>query len=348
MRSLFLSLCLVLGGAACASAPTQPAEQPLTAQPAPLAQRGLDAMLSGYDYPYPVQNFSVTVDEQPLQMAYMEIMPTGEPVGTVLLLHGKNFSGAYWESTIEPLVAKGFRVIAPDQIGFGKSSKPENINYSFEMMARTTRELLAARGVTQAHVIGHSMGGMLAARLAILYPEQVQQLVLVNPIGLEDWRAAGVPDAPLERWELAEQSRSAESIKQYMADAYFAGQWRPDYDPLLSIQVGWAEGPDRALMGKIGALTSQMVFTQPVVQDFGKIKAPTLLIIGQRDRTAIGKAWAPPEVAAKLGDYPALGQAAARAIPGAKLVALDGVGHVPQVEAYDAYLASLINFLTAP
>ncbi|WP_252499309.1 alpha/beta fold hydrolase, partial [Escherichia coli] len=48
-------------------------------------------------------------------------------------------------------------------------------------------------GVARASVIGHSMGGMLATRYALLYPRQVERLVLVNPIGLEDWKALGVP-----------------------------------------------------------------------------------------------------------------------------------------------------------
>jgi len=98
------------------------------------------------------------------------------------------------------------------------------------------------------------------------------------------------------------------------------------------------------------ALTYDMVFTQPVVHEFPRLGVPTLLIIGQRDRTAVGKAWAPKEVAARMGDYPALGKKAARAIPGARLVEIPGVGHLPQVEAFEAYREALITFLqeTAP
>ncbi len=75
------------------------------------------------------------------------------------------------------------------------------------------------------------------------------------------------------------------------------------------------------------------------------LRVPTLLIIGQRDRTAVGKAWAPKDVAATLGDYPALGRKAAAALPGAKLVELDGVGHLPQVEAFDRYRDALVELL---
>jgi pimeloyl-ACP methyl ester carboxylesterase len=74
---------------------------------------------------------------------------------------------------------------------------------------------------------------------------------------------------------------------------------------------------------------------------------PTLLVIGQRDRTAIGRAWAPKDVASTLGDYPALGRKAAAAIAGSKLVEIPGVGHLPQVEAFETYRTALTEFLRA-
>lgn len=77
------------------------------------------------------------------------------------------------------------------------------------------------------------------------------------------------------------------------------------------------------------------------------MRAPTLLVIGQADRTAPGKADVEPAVAQHLGDYPTLGDAAARAIPRAKLVRLAGVGHVPQFEAFEQWRAALLSFLPA-
>jgi pimeloyl-ACP methyl ester carboxylesterase len=88
-----------------------------------------------------------------------------------------------------------------------------------------------------------------------------------------------------------------------------------------------------------------MIFTQPVLYEFPLLHVPTLLIIGQRDRTAIGRGWASKDVAATLGDYPTLGRKAAAAIPGAKLVEIEGVGHLPQVEAFPRYRDALLAFL---
>ncbi|MFX9664923.1 alpha/beta fold hydrolase, partial [Acinetobacter baumannii] len=74
-----------------------------------------------------------------------------------------------------------------DQIGFGKSSKPVHYQYSFPTLARHTRALMASLGIERSIVVGHSMGGMLASRFALMYPQAVQHLVLVNPIGLENY-----------------------------------------------------------------------------------------------------------------------------------------------------------------
>jgi pimeloyl-ACP methyl ester carboxylesterase len=86
----------------------------------------LDINLSNYDYPYPVNFITVNIQQQELKMEYMDVKPDNYNGKNILLLHGKNFNGAYWKTTIEVLTKKGFRVIAPDQIGFGKSSKPDN------------------------------------------------------------------------------------------------------------------------------------------------------------------------------------------------------------------------------
>ncbi|HYG61406.1 MAG TPA: alpha/beta hydrolase [Thermoanaerobaculia bacterium] len=312
------------------------------------ADRGqtYDARLSGYEYPFPVRFHPVRTQQQVLEMAYMDVRPERANGRAVLLLHGKNFSGAYWERTIRALTAGGYRVIVPDQIGFGKSSKPERFQFSFQDLAAHTRGLLEALEVPRVSVVGHSMGGMLATRFALMYPGATEKLVLVNPIGLEDWKRL-VPYRTIDASFEAELEATPESVRNYMRDNYFAGDWKPEYEPLVEVQAGWLRGPDRRRMAWISALTSDMVFTQPVLYEFPDLRQPVLLIIGQRDRTAIGKAWAPPEVKPKLGNYPELGRKAQAAIPQARLVAIDNAGHLPQVEAFERYRSALEEFLAA-
>lgn len=305
----------------------------------------LGADLEGYTYPFEVMFLPLMEQGLSLRMAYMDVKPTSEPNGrTVVLLHGKNFSGAYWARTARELSGRGFRVIAPDQIGFGKSSKPTDIQYSFHMMAAHTKALLDHLGIAKAVVVGHSMGGMLGTRFALMHPSATEKLVLVNPIGLEDWKRM-VPYQSIDAATAAELKKVPADVKGYMQSVYFDGEWKEEYDPLLTIQAGWMKGPDREKIARITAITSDMVMTQPVLYEFPDIKVPTLLVIGERDRTALGKNLVSKEVAATMGQYQELGKAAAAAIPGAKLVALPGVGHAPQAEAFDEYLQALGEFL---
>lgn len=342
--SLF-ALAAVLAACGASSPRASAPEAPRPSAPA--SQRGLDARLTTFPYPHEVRIHPLEVQGQALELAYMDVAPGDTaPRGVVVLLHGKNFSGAYWARTIDALVARGYRVIAPDQIGFGRSSKPTDIQYSLHAMAQHTLALLDAREVERFVVVGHSMGGMVATRVALAAPDRVAGLALLNPIGLEDWQRV-VPYRTVDELTGQERRSTPDDVRRYMRDAYFAGRWDPAYEALVAIQVGWLEGPDAEHMARVAALTSDMIFTQPVVHSFPDLQVPTLLVIGQRDRTAIGRDRVGPELAAQLGDYPALGRRAAEAIPGAQLVELDDVGHVPQFEAFERTFEALSSFVDA-
>jgi pimeloyl-ACP methyl ester carboxylesterase len=313
---------------------------------APLYAQEYDARLTDYEYPYSVQYRSFEAQRQSLEMAYMDVGPQ-DAQHTVLLLHGKNFSGAYWGRTMEALVADGYRVIAPDQIGFGKSSKPVNVQYSFHALAGHTAALLDDRNVGSVTVVGHSMGGMLATRFALMFPGRTEQLVLVNPIGLEDWKRT-VPYQTVDEWYRQELQKTPEGVKGYMRQSYFDGEWTEAYDPLLEIQAGWIRGPDYETIARVSARTYDMIFTQPVLYEFPDLQMPTLLIIGQRDRTALGTSRVPDSVAATMGRYDELDETTAEAIPNSTLVELPGIGHVPHYEAFDRFYGALADFLPPP
>ncbi|MBI3311468.1 MAG: alpha/beta hydrolase, partial [Serratia liquefaciens] len=148
--------------------------------------------LQGFHYPYPLQQFSFSSQGQPLSMGYMDVPPEGDANGhTAVLMHGKNFCAATWQDTIKALSKAGYRVIAPDQIGFCSSTKPPQYQYSFQQLAQNTHALLNNLKIDKAVIVGHSTGGMLATRYSLMYPQAVERLVMVNPIGLEDWKAKG-------------------------------------------------------------------------------------------------------------------------------------------------------------
>ncbi len=238
-------------------------------------------------------------------------------------------------------------MIAPDQIGFCKSSKPQRYQFSFQQLARNTHALLESIGVKNATIVGHSTGGMLAIRYALMYPAQTQQLVLVNPIGLEDWKAKGVPSLSVDQWYERELKTTADGIRRYEQATYYSGQWRSDFEPWVQMLAGMYRGPGKKEVAWGSALLYDMIYTQPVVYELGQVSMPTLLLIGQKDTTAIGKDAAPPEVRAKIGHYPELGKAAAKAIPHATLVEFAELGHAPQMQDPAAFHKALLDGLAA-
>jgi len=126
---------------------------------------------------------------------------------------------------------------------------------------------------------------------------------------------------------------------------YYGNKWKPEYEKWLEIPAGWTRNSEYPIIAKTSALTYDMIFTQPVIYELENITAPTLLIIGQRDRTALGKAKAPKEVQGKLGNYPELGKAAAKRIKHSTLIPIDNVGHLPHIEAYTQFITPLVAFL---
>jgi pimeloyl-ACP methyl ester carboxylesterase len=312
------------------------------ASAAPVAVEPLGIGMEGYPYPFPVRFLPLSLDGQDLRMAYMDVAPAGAPNGrTVILLHGKNFFGAYWEGPIRALAAAGFRVVVPDQLGFGKSSKPD-LHYTFELLASCTKRLLDELGVKQAAVVGPSMGGMLATRFALMYPDLVTQLALENPIGLEDYRAK-VPYQSVEANYRNTLGQTEESLRKFIG-SYFA-RWSDAYEPYVQVPFRWTLSAEYPRYARASALTYDMIYTQPIVHDLPRLRVPTLLVIGQKDRTVVGRQLVPKEILATMGDWPALGRAAAAAIPGARLAEVPDCGHIPHLEAPDRFRQALLEFL---
>jgi pimeloyl-ACP methyl ester carboxylesterase len=291
------------------------------------------AELEGFEYPHPVQQFRFESQQQALHMAYLDLAPSAKANGrVVVLLHGKNFCAASWVATLQVLRAAGYRVIAPDQVGFCKSSKPRSYQYSFQQLAENTERLLTSLKLAKVTLLGHSMGGMLAMRYALTYPERVEQLVLVNPIGLEDWKAKGVPYQSIDSWYKSELLTTAERLESYQTATYYAGSWKPEYDIWVQMLAGMYRGPGKELVAWSSALSYDMIYTQPVFYEFEQLRMPVLLLIGNKDNTAIGKNLAPEAVRKALGNYAQLAPEAAKRMPHATLVSFDELGHAPQLQ----------------
>ncbi|SKB72433.1 alpha/beta fold hydrolase [Daejeonella lutea] len=321
MRSLFLCILSILSV-------TTSAQQ---SQP-------LSITLENVEYPHPVSFLPINTEGQDLRMAYMDIKSSRPNGSTVMLFHGKNFAGYYWTNVIKGLSETGYRVIVPDQIGFGKSSKAL-IDYSFHTLATFSKQLLDSLGIKKSIIMGHSMGGMLATRFALMYPATTSQLVLENPIGLEDYRAF-VPYATTENMYKTELKTTPESVKKYYQSSYFV-EWKPEYDELVRIAAGITGSSDFPRAAKVAALTSQMIYEQPVIHEFHLLKVPVLLLIGTQDKTIVGKARLSLEDQKKHGQYSVLGKQTAAKITNSKLVEFHNAGHIPHLEIAPEFLKAL-------
>ena len=313
------------------------------AQPDKLEVLGIN--LENYEYPFDVHYINIESQGETYHMAYMDVRPSNPNGKNIMLLHGKNFNGAYWKQTAMRLAAEeGFRVIIPDQIGFGKSSKPEHYQYTFQQLALNTKAILDTLGIEKTSVLGHSMGGMVATRFVLMFPERTDKFILSNPIGLEDWKLK-VPYKSVEWWYQNELKKDYQAIKKYQLESYYDNHWKPEYDEWVNVLAGWTLNIDYPRIAWNAALTYDMIFTQPVCYEFKNIQAPTLLIIGQRDRTALGKPLVSEEVRKTMGRYPELGRKTQQEIPNCELVELDNVGHLPHIEAFDRFIEPLVTFL---
>lgn len=308
------------------------------------AQRDtLSINLEEVNYGYPVKYLALKAEGRDARMAYMDVTPSAKANGkTVMLFHGKNFGGYYWTDVIKGLSNAGYRVIVPDQVGFGKSSKPF-IHYSFHEMAKHNQQLLDTLGIRKTAVLGHSMGGMLATRFALMYPDRTEKLLLENPIGLEDYRKF-VPYKNAEEQYAGELKKTAESIKSYYENSYFP-VWKPEYNYLVEIGAGPINSTDYPRCAKVAALTAVMIYEQPVVHEFENIKVPTVVFNGTKDHTIVGKNLLSKAEQAKYGQYKVLGKQTAAKIPGAKLIEFEGVGHIPHIEVFDGFMKELLGVL---
>jgi len=318
----------------------------------------LGIALEGYPYPWPVHFLPLTIEGQDLRMAYMDVPPAPQAVAgatenatakeaqgerAVVLLHGKNFGGYYWAETARALAAAGYRVVIPDQIGWGKSSKPD-IRYSFQLLAANTLRLLDALGIRRAAVVGHSTGGMLAVRFALMYPERVTQLVLEDSIGMEDYRVNIPPQTDETLYEAELANTDAAKIRAFYA-RYFAHPRPEVYEPLAEVQIRVTRSGEYARWARASALAYQMIYQQPVRCEYGLLVPPTLAIVGEQDHTVPLGSYSAPEARARMGNFVDLGRAAAHDIPRGRLVVIAAAGHIPHIEQAEEFQRAMLAFL---
>jgi pimeloyl-ACP methyl ester carboxylesterase len=332
-RSLTLALLLILSAGPLAAqegnilppAPTPPDVKPgsITCDECP--------------YPYPSKYLDIRVYSQDVRISYMDVAPQGAANGhNVVLLHGNNFGGFYFKVIIDALSKEGFRVIVPDQIGYGKSSKPI-APYNFNSQARNTFLILQKERIERAMLVGHSMGGMLAARIATQYPKAIERVVIYNPIGLTDGRF----DRPMQFIDDSYQQTlksDYQSMRNGLARyvAHNPKAWNAEFESYARLRYSWTLSSDWPRLAMVQSLIGQMLYADPVVYDWAHIQVPTLAFGGAEDML-LGPA----------ARFQERMQALAKTIPNGngRALLLPLLGHVPHIEAPEKVLPPLVAFL---
>jgi pimeloyl-ACP methyl ester carboxylesterase len=310
------------------------------ATPAEHEPYGID--LEGFPYPYPVNLMPVVNDGEQLRMAYMDVAPAKPNGRAVLLLHGRNFPSSYWAPLIKTLSDAGYRVVVPDQIGFGKSSKPTG-DLHFDTLARNTVALLDHLHIDKIDMIAHSMGGMVGVRIARAYPDRVAHLLLASPIGMEDYRRY-VPPMSTEKIIEQEDKQTPDSFRKQLQTNYSLKLPPDEVTQYVEARLNIKDSGEYPRWLRSYASSAQMIYREPVVYEYPLITVPTLFIIGADDHNAPGKAYAPEAVRAKMGQNGDLAQSLAASMPNAHAEVIPNTGHLVFLDDRSKFNQLMFNF----
>jgi pimeloyl-ACP methyl ester carboxylesterase len=313
------------------------------ADPSAREPYGID--LEGFAYPYPVRLLPLVNDGEPLRMAYMDVAPVQPNGRAVVLLHGRNFPSSYWAPVIKTLADAGYRVIVPDQIGFGKSSKPAG-ELHFDTLARNTIALFDHLGIARADIVAHSLGGMLGVRIARAYPDRVAHLVLAAPIGLEDYRFY-VPPTPSEKILESEDRLSAEGYRKQLETNYSLKLPPDQVTPFIDARFNIKGSADYPRWLRAFVSSGQMIYREPVVHEIPEITEPTLFIMGADDHNAPGWPNAPEALRPKMGHNAELAQALAAKMSDARAEVIANAGHLVFLDAPQKFNELMLGFLAS-
>jgi 3-oxoadipate enol-lactonase len=243
----------------------------------------------------------------------------GGPGPAVVLVHAIGCDHRMWES-LERALAPAHRVVSVDVRGHGRSPVPPR-PYTLDGLADDIVAVLDELGVERAHYVGLSMGGMIGQALALRHPRRLARLVIANststygPDGPKNWQA---------RARMVEEG-GLEAIREMVASRYFSDAFRASHPQVVeSVMSRFVQTPREGYLGCCDAI-GPLDFSASL----GNITAPTLVIAGELD----------------AGTPPAMSEAIARAIPGARLTVIPGAAHLAAVEAPEAFDAAVTRFL---
>lgn len=249
----------------------------------------------------------------------------------VLLLHGFGTSAESWRATGEIVAKAGYRALAFDCLGFGRSDKSRNAPYSLDLISGLYAEALEQLGIDRATIIGHSMGGKYAISTALLYPDKVTAIALVSSDGFTVAAPMNkVGKWPLISWGILWLSAHPRMVRVMLDAAFHA----PDIfvtDEMIAhareALIGWENRHALTALSRCYDATDLQLTGMRA--RLGELHIPTLLIWGENDQIF------PVEQSA----------VAAAEIPAAHLVTFPRCGHFPQIEVARPFYGLILGFL---
>ena len=250
------------------------------------------------------------------KIRYLEAGDAAKPA--VILLHGLGGQAENWQFNI-PALAAQFHVIAPDQVGFGKSDKPF-LKYRVGTYADFLDKFMAELKIEKAHLVGNSLGGWIAGLTAVKYPHRVEKIVLVDAAGLMP------KEIDFDRiYQLNNSTRDEirANLKLIFATPAFQNN-EALVDQFMTQRVIANDGYT------INSLTESIRRREDFLDSrLGEIKKPTLVIWGKQDGLI------PVADAEKFS----------KGIAKSELAIFDGAGHIPQVEKASDFNKAVLEFL---
>jgi pimeloyl-ACP methyl ester carboxylesterase len=269
------------------------------------------------------------VEIEGVRVHYQEAGLKGAP--SVLLIHGFTASNFVWKDVLLPIAAAGFRVIAPDLVGFGFSGKPENGEYTIDAQARMITGLMDQLGIERATILGSSYGGAIAATCALDYPERVERLVLVDAVINDHAKSRPLlrlAAAPVLGNFISPLMLGSRKLVQQQLRRGYAPENRHLFDDVR------AAAHHRPLVAastqRAALLTLRRWKASRIEREAHRIEQPTLLMWGEVD----------PEIPL------AHGRRLFEEIPQSQLIIFRRCGHMPMEEYPREFVEVLTDFLS--
>lgn len=243
----------------------------------------------------------------------------GEPV---VLLHGFGASADSWNRFAKPLT-KRYHVIAPDQPGWGASTRIASASYGYPAQVERLHQFLSALGLKRVHLVGHSMGGFIASAYAARYPDEVITLGLIAPHGMVE------PEASELFRDVAK------------GDNWLVATTRPEFDRLLNNVFAKRPYAPKAVLNYLAdhairnSAQSAKIFAEmqtndpPLADRLAKVTAPAWIVWGDQDRVL----------------HVSSADLFRQGIKNSEVMIIPGSGHMPLVENAGACAKAWLDFI---